>query len=567
MSDLTNVFTDIADAIRAKTETQITYKPTEMANAINNIETGGGALVYYADGVPINQWFNVPVTIVEGVTNTSNLFKGCYSFNQPVTIPASVTNTAYMFSDCRNFNQPVTIPNNVTNSARMFASCFNLNQSVTIPNSITNTAYMFGSCYDFNQPVTIPDNAVSTVYMFSSCYDFNQPVTIPASVTNASSMFSLCYNLNQLVTIPNSITDTSSMFSGCHNFNQPVTIPDNAVSTVYMFSDCYNLNQPVTIPASVTNASSMFSLCYNLNQPVTIPNNVANIAYMFSECHSLNQPALIPASATNIVMMFGNCASFGSNVYVFPTNLTRQKVAYMFNNCNNQLLKRIFTNNTYTFIGTTTTQSVTGKAITWTQDGANYYNTDFNIYIHNVANPYSVLNNADYSSGNGGVNLASINSPAIVFGSGVRNLNSAFSSTALNSNNTLIMFEEGVENLAGCFLRQTLFNQPLTIPSSAVNCLVLMSGCYSFNSPIIFRNGVKDIGSAISFCNHLASDIWIPESITNMQSLLYGTPYTSGNIHISHNIALGDTANYIYNSLVNEYIGISLDPSRILNDY
>ena len=67
MSDLTNVFTDIADAIRAKTETQITYKPTEMANAINNIETGGGALVYNANGVSITQWFNAPVTISEDV--------------------------------------------------------------------------------------------------------------------------------------------------------------------------------------------------------------------------------------------------------------------------------------------------------------------------------------------------------------------------------------------------------------------------------------------------------------------------------------------------------------------
>ena len=91
MSDLTNVFTNIADAIRAKTETQITYKPTEMANAINNIETGGGALVYNAPyGISITAIFNMPVIIDNNVTNTAGTFSNCYNFNQPITIPNRV---------------------------------------------------------------------------------------------------------------------------------------------------------------------------------------------------------------------------------------------------------------------------------------------------------------------------------------------------------------------------------------------------------------------------------------------------------------------------------------------
>ena len=126
MSDLTNVFTDIADAIRAKTNSVNTYKPTEMAGAINNISGGGGELVYNANGVNIMKWFNTPVTIAEGVTNTASMFGGCSNFNQPVTIPNSVTNTASMFNNCSNFNQPVTVPNSVTNTAYMFNSCLSL---------------------------------------------------------------------------------------------------------------------------------------------------------------------------------------------------------------------------------------------------------------------------------------------------------------------------------------------------------------------------------------------------------------------------------------------------------
>lgn len=427
MSDLTNVFTNIADAIRAKTETQITYKPTEMADAINNISSNG--LVYdNITGGSISGWLNAPVMIKEGVTSTYQMFYECYHFNQPVTIPNSVTSTFQMFYKCSRFNQPITIPD--------------------------------------------------------------------------------------------SVTVTEEMFSGCSNFNKPITIPD-----------------------SVTNAVSMFANCRNFNQPVIIPNNVRN---------------------TYGILL--NCVNFGGNVYVYPANLTRQSVAYMFNKCNNQLQKHIFTNDTNVFNGTSASQSITGTAITWTQDGDNYYNTDFNIYIHNVANPYTVLNNASYNF-NSSSPLP--DSPAIVFGSGVRSLADSFY-TLLNSNSTLILFEEGVESLYECFGGQDYFNQPLTIPSSAVNCAFLVEGCSNFNSPVIFRNGVRSLLSTFDSCPSFDKDVWIPESVTNLQDTFYDcTAFESGSgiVHISHNIALGNTDNYIYNSLVNGYIGITLDPSRILNDY
>jgi hypothetical protein len=89
----------------------------------------------------------------------------------------------------------------------------------------------------------------------------------------------------------------------------------------------------------------------------------------------------------------------------------------------------------------------------------------------------------------------------------------------------------------------------------------------NLNSDIVFRNGVENIVYALSNCQNFASNIWIPESVTSMRQLLNNSPYADGTVHISHNIALGNTDNYIYNSLVNGYIGVTLDPSRILNDY
>ena len=492
MSDLTNVFTDIADAIRAKTETQITYKPTEMANAINNIETGGGALVYDANGVPFTNWFNSPVTIAEGVTSTAEMFSNCYNFNQPVIIPNSVIRTASMFHNCYNFNQPITIPNSVTNVYCMFLFCHRFNQPITIPDSITNIPRMFANCDNFNQPITIPNSVTSTFGMFTSCRRFNQPITIPDSVT-----------------------DIQRMFSGCYNFNQPVTIPSNVTSTFFMLENCRNFNQPVIIPNSIT-----------------------SIAYMFVNCSNLR--------------------------HVFVKTNPSLNIRNMVANTNNALQLIIETDNADKFTGTASANSITGKAMTWTQDGDNYYNTAYNIYIHNVAEPYVVLNNASYNFND---SSPLPDSPAIVFGSGVRSLEDAFSSVVLNSNNTLILFEEGIEELDHCFADQTEFNQPLTIPSSAVYCTGLLAGCSNFNSPVVFRNGVESILRAIADCQNFEANIWLPESVISMAGLLEDTPYASGTVHISHNIALGNTDNYIFNSLVNGHIGPTIPPERILNDY
>jgi hypothetical protein len=293
---------------------------------------------------------------------------------------------------------------------------------------------------------------------------------------------------------------------------------------------------------------------------------------MFYGCNNFNQPVTIPNGVTNIFRMFCNSYNFGSNVYVYPANLTRQSVANMFQGCNNQSQKHIFTNDTNVFNGTIYSQSITGTAVTWTQDGDNYYNTAYNIYIHNVANPYTVLNNARYTFGS---DFPLPDSPAIVFGSGVRDLSFAFNSVLLDSNNTLILFEEGVETLESCFFGRSYFNQPLTIPSSATNCRGIIEACPNFNSDIVFRNGVELVTYAIANCQSFEANIWLPESVTNMKGLFIDTPYANGIVHISHNIALGDTSNYIYSALTvisgedgtESGLFVPLDPSRILNDY
>ena len=70
-------------------------------------------------------------------------------------------------------------------------------------------------------------------------------------------------------------------------------------------------------------------------------------------------------------------------------------------------------------------------------------------------------------------------------------------------------------------------------------------------------------------CRNFNQPVTISNSVTNLESTFDGCrtlERSSVPIHISHEIALGDTSNYIYNSLVNGLTGIRFAPSRILND-
>jgi hypothetical protein len=60
----------------------------------------------------------------------------------------------------------------------------------------------------------------------------------------------------------------------------------------------------------------------------------------------------------------------------------------MIQNTNPLKLKTIITNNTSKFLATNA-QSIVGAEITWTQDGDNYYNTEYNIYINYSPDPFN----------------------------------------------------------------------------------------------------------------------------------------------------------------------------------
>ena len=97
MSDLTNVFSNIANSIREKSgDLSLRLRPVDMANAINNIKsasTDPGSAALYRDGGGVE------------IIQTSNLSKAFQGKSVPggtnVTINlSSVTDLSWCFSNC-----------------------------------------------------------------------------------------------------------------------------------------------------------------------------------------------------------------------------------------------------------------------------------------------------------------------------------------------------------------------------------------------------------------------------------------------------------------------------------
>lgn len=202
MSELTNIFSNIANSIRNLTGSSDLIYPNNMANVINNISASGNA-----------------VHISPSLSNLSNA---------PVIIENNVTTLAGCFRGMQFFNQNVIIPDSVTNMDRCFSNCTYFNKSITIPNNVTDMQYTFSYCSYFNKPITIPDSVEILVGTFQSCLiDFNQPINIPNNVWIMSSIFENCYKFNQRLVIPENVNQLQRALYHCNSYNSSIYILGN----------------------------------------------------------------------------------------------------------------------------------------------------------------------------------------------------------------------------------------------------------------------------------------------------------------------------------------------------
>ncbi len=371
-STLTSLFSDIADAIRAKTGGTADIVADDFPSAIDAIPTGGGGASAAPDDV---NFYDYDGTIVASYSASD--------FANLTAMPGNPSHSGltaqgwnWSLSDAKtcvsacgklNIGQMYITDDGATrlyiriaNKGRMTLPLF---FSQTVADGVTidwgdgsatqtmsgtgnrNTYHVYTDIGDYVISLTPASgctlglgNGSNTTSVFGGgnngrvYQNMLKKVEVGSGVTSIGNYaFNTCSSLAS-ITIPSGVTSIGSYaFNACYPL-APVTIPSGVTSIdTYAFSSCYSLAS-VTIPNGVTSISAnTFNNCYSLAS-VTIPNGVTSIsANAFRSCYSLAS-VTIPSGVTSIgSYAFANC--YGTKEYhIKPTSPPTLTDSNTFNN-------------------------------------------------------------------------------------------------------------------------------------------------------------------------------------------------------------------------------------------
>lgn len=204
---LVQLFTAIANAIRAKTGSSETITAEDFPTEINSIPSGGS---YPPDWSEIG-YQDTPQNIIDGFNYAKSVYDNWDSTVTSLTSEfASDTNLKYM---------PLVNTSNVTSMYNTFVDCSFLEAVALLDtHEVTNMQYMFLRCTSLKTIPLLDTSNVTTMYgMFSSCTSLK---TIPQLNTSNNkstrTMFSSCDSLETVPLLDTSnVTNMNSMFSNC----------------------------------------------------------------------------------------------------------------------------------------------------------------------------------------------------------------------------------------------------------------------------------------------------------------------------------------------------------------
>lgn len=208
---LTQLFTAIANAIRAKKGTSGTIVASNFPTEIASITTGHLDNTEYEeanDDLDDILEGSTPITIYppdwselgysntpQGILNDFNYAKEIYD-----NWDNTQTNLSSKFaSDTTLKYMPLVDTSNATNTMSMFNGCSNLiNLPLINISNVTNTAQMFASCSSLESiPQLNMQNVTMTNIMFFSCSKLRTiPVLNFSKVTNMTNIFTSCPSLS-----------------------------------------------------------------------------------------------------------------------------------------------------------------------------------------------------------------------------------------------------------------------------------------------------------------------------------------------------------------------------------
>lgn len=323
---------DIADSIRAKNGSSNTYRPSQMASAIDDIPE--------LNQTTVLQWS------LNNKTDYTGLASGLTSLTQLPTFtqPQNVNNYSYLFYGCSSLNNLTGI--NLTGS--LFDSTFNgcsslTAASVTLKSGLSKYSLRnsFNRCSSLSSATIINSGSTAVNPTFEDTFygcsslstvNFSGNIVIRNDNISPKGMF---FNCSALTSLPTYTLDTSNS-SGVHNFTDSfmncsslTTVSGSQVSSVKnvslsrTFSWCTNLT---TISGTMDTtfcviAQRCFESCSKLT---ALPfsdgalGSCANFERLCYGCTALvDVPRLDMKNATTIFYalrnMFTNCRNLSNN--------------------------------------------------------------------------------------------------------------------------------------------------------------------------------------------------------------------------------------------------------------
>ncbi len=267
---------NIANAIRDKKGDVETYKPSEMASAILEIETGGG-------GIVPSGTINITENGSHDVTNYATANVNVVSSSEGDMLQArvdSINSCKYMFYYYAGTNLDfinALDTSKVTDMSYMFKECSSVTSIGHIDfSSATNMLQAFYNCKKLvSLPPMYTSKATNMKEMLYNCWALeNIDVLNTSSVTNLDYTFYYCSKLKSLPKLnTDKVTSFNDTFYNCQNL-ETIDLSKFNITNVskcqYAFKQCYNLKNLVirnatAVPVINTNA---FDSCHHFKGTV-----------------------------------------------------------------------------------------------------------------------------------------------------------------------------------------------------------------------------------------------------------------------------------------------------------
>ena len=316
-NNLTDLLTDVANAIREKKGSSDPINPQNFSDEIASIETGGGGGAAVVTESDVN-FRDYDGTLLHSYTKSQFLALSelpelpsqpglvCQEWNWTLSnAQTRVATTGFLevgasyVTDDNKTRLYVAIPKGRKNVALYInpGGDINIEWGDGLIETISGTTAASYS-HEYTKEGNYCIKISSSDHTFTLGYNFSNSVMGSANEYNA-------VNCNKLLKVElcNNVRFASGAFAYSTNL-KAIALPSNlSLATGYMFSHCHGLSY-VAIPRATTKLSSyQFEYCYCLMN-ISIPNETMSAAeYCFRECYGLTKIAIL----ANGKSLFNRC--------------------------------------------------------------------------------------------------------------------------------------------------------------------------------------------------------------------------------------------------------------------